>query len=206
MLQRRSIKRSRTEDNLALLDASARGRVPFGAQHRRNSQLSITAVHYSDEAEESDGIGYDSDTQLGTRRRKSGEDWPRRRWLGVLPSSALWHPQHTHGLFEDALVQSVLRSRETCCDLGAVSAWPLWLTAVRPPQVAYAHQRATTASRDSQSCRCATSCSPSDTPEQQLSRHSCLDFARLGGPIDPDAEPTRGAQSLGPNDRRLSRR
>lgn len=70
MLRRKSLKRSRTEDNLALLTGD--GRAPL--EGRRSSQLSITGVHYcEDDGDSSDGIGYDSDSQLGTRRRKSGE-------------------------------------------------------------------------------------------------------------------------------------
>lgn len=69
MLRRKSLKRSRTEDNLALLSGDSRAPL----EGRRSSQLSITGVHYcEDDGESSDGIGYDSDSQLGTRRRKSG--------------------------------------------------------------------------------------------------------------------------------------
>lgn len=64
--RRRSLKRSRTEDNLAMLESSGRGGLDSDG---RSSQLSM---HYADDDGVSEGIGYDSDTQLGTRRRKSG--------------------------------------------------------------------------------------------------------------------------------------
>lgn len=76
MLRRRSLKRSRTEDNLALLEST-------GGRTLEALDRSPLSINYSDaQAESDDGIGYDSDTQLGTRRRKSGAS----RWGGRGPS------------------------------------------------------------------------------------------------------------------------